>query len=162
MREHGFDRLVQENWHSIRSVLFNICWLHVHRNFLDMTDWRRQWRLWSDQWRSYLVMTYRPTQFINNNWECSKAGMCQYIIRHALHYSLVCVQPTTFFSWLEVWFFLEPPRRTIDGHDVQLAPTLHFQDMYVSILPTAPWMLCSILTVLSCLACNYFSSFWIW
>ena len=42
----------------------------------------------------------------------------------------------------------EPPRRM--AMMLNLAPTLHFQEMYVSSLPTPPWMFCSILTVLSC------------
>jgi len=41
----------------------------------------------------------------------------------------------------------EPPRRM--AMMLNLAPTLHFQEMYVSSLPTPPWMFCSILTVLS-------------
>jgi hypothetical protein len=73
---------------------------------------------------------YTDLQFIN--WECSKVVMCMLCIYH----SWLCIIPlfacSLRFSCRRLGSCSsvpEPPCRM--GHDVNLAPTLHFQDMYM-------------------------------
>lgn len=145
---------------SIYYLMCSLCTC-IYELFLDMTDWRRQWRLWSDQWRSYLVMMQVYNLLTIKNVQ--KVGM-HVRIHHSCFVLFPCLRAAydlIFGLDWRGWVFPEPPPRRMlwPHHDVQLgAPTLHFQDICICVnfADGSVNALCSIWTVLSCLTCIHF------